>query len=81
MSNNLRKLKGVKMPIFEYKCIKCEENFEKLVMGSNPQINCPKCGSDEVNKKFSVFAASGVDKPVGGSSCTTCSSSSCSSCH
>jgi len=69
------------MPIFEYKCSACSEDFEKLVFGTTAQINCPKCGSSEVNKKFSVFAARGLEKSVGSSGCSSCSSSSCSSCH
>ena len=71
------------MPIFEYKCDDCDEEFEKLVMGSTPEINCPKCESKKVTKKFSLFGMSGGDKPVpssGGSGCSSCSSSSCSSC-
>ena len=66
------------MPIFEYKCDACGEDFEKLVFG-NQNIQCPKCGSDTVKKKFSVFGMSGVENP--GSGCSSCSSSSCSSCR
>ncbi|MEK7238780.1 MAG: zinc ribbon domain-containing protein [Nitrospirota bacterium] len=70
------------MPIFEYKCQNCGEDFEKLVSGSNPEISCPKCSSKNIKKKFSVFGMSGVQKQVSsGSGCTSCSSSSCSTCH
>ncbi|MBI4688027.1 MAG: zinc ribbon domain-containing protein [Nitrospirae bacterium] len=71
------------MPIFEYKCEKCGENFEKLVHSSSAEVSCPKCASKDIKKKFSVFGMSGVDKPSGpsgGSGCGTCSSSSCSTC-
>jgi putative FmdB family regulatory protein len=71
------------MPIFEYKCNECSEDFEKLVFGSSPDVSCPKCNSKNVNKKFSLFGMSGVEKPVtsaGGSGCSSCSSSSCKSC-
>lgn len=67
------------MPIFEYKCNKCGEDFEKLVFG-NQTILCPKCDSDDVRKKFSVFGMSGVENP-GSSGCSSCSSSSCKTCH
>jgi putative FmdB family regulatory protein len=68
------------MPIFEYKCNACGEDFEKLVFGSQ-EVKCPKCDSKEVTKKFSVFGMSGVEKPFAGtSSCTSCSKSTCSSC-
>jgi putative FmdB family regulatory protein len=72
------------MPIYEYICNDCSEDFDKLVMGSNPEISCPKCNSQNITKKFSLFGMSGVEKPVtssGGSGCSSCSSSSCKSCH
>lgn len=72
------------MPIYEYKCNDCPEEFEKLVMGSNREVACPKCNSKNVTKKFSLFGMSGVEKQAessGGSGCSSCSSSSCSSCH
>ncbi|MBE0425189.1 MAG: zinc ribbon domain-containing protein [Nitrospirae bacterium] len=68
------------MPIFEYKCCSCGEDFEKLVSG-NPDINCPKCSSKDVKKKFSVFSATGTEKPLAGTSgCTSCTKTSCISC-
>lgn len=65
------------MPIYEYKCQKCDREFEKLIFG-NQNVNCPECGSDEVKKKFSLFGMSGIDNPTSG--CSSCSSSSCKSC-
>jgi len=45
------------MPIFEYSCLKCGSRFEKLLKsGSVDGIVCPGCGSDQVEKEFSVFA-------------------------
>ncbi len=68
------------MPIFEYKCCSCGEDFEKLVFG-HTEIKCPKCNSIDVRKKFSVFSATGTEKPLAGTSgCSTCSKTSCSSC-
>jgi putative FmdB family regulatory protein len=67
------------MPIFEYKCNACGEDFEKLVFGSQ-KVQCPKCSSDDIKKKFSTFGMSGVENP-GSSGCSSCSSSSCSTCH
>ncbi len=70
------------MPIFEYKCKSCGEDFEKLVFG-NKEVSCPKCSSKEVKKKFSVFSATGTEKPLAGTSsgCTSCTKNTCSSCH
>ncbi|MCX7794435.1 MAG: zinc ribbon domain-containing protein [Thermodesulfovibrionales bacterium] len=67
------------MPIFEYKCNVCSEEFEKLVLRKEEEITCPKCGKKDIKKKFSVFGMSGVENR--GSGCSSCSSSSCSSCH
>jgi len=68
------------MPIFEYICNECGEEFEKLVFG-NQEIHCPQCNTKKVKKKFSVFCSSGTEKPLAGTSgCTSCSKTSCSSC-
>ncbi|MBI5188933.1 MAG: zinc ribbon domain-containing protein [Nitrospirae bacterium] len=70
------------MPIYEYKCNNCSEDFERLIFG-NQKVNCPKCGSDDIKKKFSTFGMSGVEKPFAGSSssCTSCSKNTCSTCE
>ncbi|MEN2994040.1 MAG: zinc ribbon domain-containing protein [Thermodesulfovibrio sp.] len=65
------------MPIYEYECKRCGEYFEILVFGKKT-ITCPKCGSDELNKKFSTFVTRGLEK--GNSKCGSCTVSSCSTC-
>ena len=69
------------MPIYEYRCNQCGEDFEKLVY-SNTTVACPKCSSQDIKKKLSAFGMSGVEKPFAGSSsgCTSCSKSTCTSC-
>ena len=49
------------MPIYEYHCTDCDDHFERLVrsMFSKELIICPKCGSQHVNKSFSLFGTSG----------------------
>jgi putative FmdB family regulatory protein len=42
------------MPIFDYGCRKCGEQFELLVR-SETKIKCPACGGEELDKKFSLF--------------------------
>ena len=44
------------MPIYEYSCRQCTSDFELLIRGSETP-NCPECGSDELDKQFSVPAA------------------------
>ncbi len=70
------------MPIYEYRCNVCKEDFEKLVFG-NREVICPKCSSRDVKKKMSAFGMSGVDKPFSGASsagCNSCNKGSCGSC-
>jgi putative FmdB family regulatory protein len=47
------------MPIYEYKCSKCDHQFEQLVKSMNAQadVACPGCGSKKAEKQLSVFAA------------------------
>ncbi len=48
------------MPIYEYACRKCGQEFEHLTSGSE-KPECPKCESRSVEKKLSVFATSNGD--------------------
>ncbi|MEH0021578.1 MAG: zinc ribbon domain-containing protein [Desulfobacter sp.] len=44
------------MPIFEFKCSKCEAFFEVIVMGSgdDKEIDCPECKSKEFQRVVST---------------------------
>ena len=44
------------MPIFEYKCKKCGEQFEFLVRAGKKPL-CPKCGSGSLKKLISSFSS------------------------
>jgi putative FmdB family regulatory protein len=73
------------MPIYEFICEKCGNEFEMLVF-KNDEPACPACGDKEPTKKMSSFGFSvGYKfKPSSagsGSGCSTCTSSDCSSCH
>ena len=48
------------MPIYEYRCRKCETVFEALrpLGDDGRKLACPKCGVKAPEKIFSVFAAS-----------------------
>ena len=42
------------MPIYEYQCQECGEEFERLIR-SFEKIECPECGSEKVRKLLSRF--------------------------
>ncbi len=64
------------MPIYEYSCDKCGNNFEKLVMAGE-EVKCPKCQSSMVNRQMSAFSTGPGDWGVspGPSSLGGCGSS------
>lgn len=42
------------MPIYEYRCQKCDEKYEEfLTLSTNDAPPCPKCGSEDVTRLFS----------------------------
>lgn len=66
------------MPIYEYECRNCHNEFEKLVRSSGPVPTCPDCSSADLEKKLSTFAA-----VMGGSSASPSMSdlpAACGSC-
>ncbi len=72
------------MPIFEYHCEKCKEDFEQIVFNSGTKIRCPKCQGGKVNKKVSAFSFKSGSKFVaasGSKGCSGCSSHNCGTCH
>ena len=71
------------MPIYEYKCTKCNKEFECLVLKGDDAICCPDCNDDCVERLMSTcsFKSSGSFSSSGDSSaCTACSSKNCSTC-
>lgn len=43
------------MPIYEYRCGKCERLFEELVRSKEEKVRCPACGSRKVERLFRVL--------------------------
>jgi putative FmdB family regulatory protein len=75
------------MPLYEFRCEKCDNVIERLCrMGSNGKgLKCPKCGGAKMRRLMSVFSArstgeSGAATAVG-SSCSTCTSGDCTTCR
>lgn len=47
------------MPLFEYECRECGHRFEALVIGTR-QPACPRCKSENLEKRASTFGVSGA---------------------
>lgn len=50
------------MPIYEYSCKKCKEDFTifQSIHSKTEETSCPKCGSKDVQKKLSAFSCCSV---------------------
>jgi putative FmdB family regulatory protein len=44
----------LRMPIFEYVCEDCEQNFEALII-HHEDVKCPGCNSAHLSKQYSRF--------------------------
>jgi putative FmdB family regulatory protein len=44
------------MPIYEYRCSKCDNEFELLVLRTSPVPACPACQSEDIEQLLSAFA-------------------------
>ncbi len=68
------------MPLYEFRCDDCEEEFEKLVRSASAinEVNCPNCSSQRVTKRMSAFASqvSGTRSSFGHTSAPSCSTGS-----
>ncbi len=64
------------MPIYEYQCSDCAREFEELIRNDREErkLTCPKCGSAQISRKLSAFAAHAASAkpapPAGG--CGNC---------
>jgi putative FmdB family regulatory protein len=46
------------MPLYEYKCLLCGDQFELLILRASQQAACPACQSPSVERLISSFAVS-----------------------
>ena len=72
------------MPIYEFKCTKCDKEFESIVFRSDERIECPDCDCKDVERMMSACSfksSGGVSSSAGSSSCAGCASTNCSTCH
>jgi putative FmdB family regulatory protein len=66
------------MPIFEYLCESCGNQFEQLCLKSDDEVNqCPKCGAEKVKKLMSAasFRPQGIPTGSGGFKPPACATS------
>jgi putative FmdB family regulatory protein len=45
------------MPIYEYVCKQCGNEFEELVFNDEEPVTCPKCGATDTEKLMSACSA------------------------
>jgi putative FmdB family regulatory protein len=55
------------MPIYEYRCIKCNETFEVMqkVNEDNRGLQCPICQADEPERLLSAFCSGSSKSSTG----------------
>ena len=46
------------MPIYEYSCRACQNEFETVVLPTGGPPVCPACGSADLERKVSAFSVS-----------------------
>ncbi|MBW2609056.1 MAG: zinc ribbon domain-containing protein [Deltaproteobacteria bacterium] len=65
------------MPIYEYRCNKCENAFEQLVFPSDNEDKfiCPSCGGKDISRIASSFSCGSDSSPGSGLSSSACSPS------
>jgi len=47
------------MPIYEYRCTKCDRSFEAFVRPGDGGARCPRCHGSKLRREMSTFAARG----------------------
>ncbi len=72
------------MPIYEFKCLKCQNLFELLILNQNDdeEMRCPKCGAQDFERIMSTTNHAMGSSMSGGNAqpsarTRVCSSGSC----
>ena len=77
------------MPIYEYQCQDCQQEFELLrsFKDADAEVTCTGCQGKNVQRKLSLFNATSSNGALTGSGahadsggCGSCTGGSCSSC-
>ena len=73
------------MPIYEFRCLKCNDCFEFLLMNQDEQVElkCPKCMSEDFERGLSVaghcIGSAPSKSESSGAQTRSCPSGSCTS--
>ncbi|HPF20255.1 MAG TPA: zinc ribbon domain-containing protein [Syntrophomonas sp.] len=63
------------MPIFDFACNDCANQFDLLVANKDKdKVQCPECGSRNIKQLLSVFATNSSGNAPAQNSCQSCSS-------
>jgi len=71
------------MPLYEFKCLKCQAYFEMLIMNKDEEVElkCPECKSEEFERIISATNFAMGDSSDSGNkpsaTTRTCSTGSC----
>lgn len=59
-----KRIKGIKMPIYEFKCDDCNQTFESLVLIASAvdTIRCKHCNSANIKKILSAISSQSAQK-------------------
>ncbi len=68
------------MPLFDFKCRKCNHEFEILLSGSE-KAKCPACGDFDLEKLMSSYKCRPKTGRGSKDQCGGCAKTSCAGCH
>jgi len=70
------------MPMYEFRCLDCDVDFEDLVPSGTEAWPCPKCGQRNVRRLASAaaFSVGGKMTTTAKSDCVGCATGQCGSC-
>jgi putative FmdB family regulatory protein len=46
------------MPLFEFECLECADQFERLLRTADASVECPSCGKTNVRRLISLCGVS-----------------------